>query len=64
MLEKGNARLYGDETLNYGELVAVDEFGEKKQFFFVLASLNAFMYDRKIRTNEFTAIEQALGTKS
>ena len=64
LLEKGNARLYGDQTLNYGELVALDEFGEKKQFFFVLASLDAFMYDRKIRTGEFTSLEQALGTKS
>ena len=62
LLEKRNPRLYIDETLNYGELSTVDQFGEKKQFFFVLASLQAHMYDRKIRTGEFTSLEEALGS--
>ena len=30
LLEKSNPRLYLDETLNYGELKTVNQFGEKK----------------------------------
>ena len=64
LLEKSNPRLYLDETLNYGELKTVDQFGEKKRFFFVLTNVQAYMYDRKIRPGEFTTLDEALGSRS
>ena len=63
-MEKSNPRLYLDETLNYGELSTVNQFGEKKQFFFVLANIQAYMYDRKIRPGEFKTVDEALGSQA
>ena len=45
-LEKGKARLYDDQTLNYGELTTVDAEGSKKTFFYVLSGLSLEMYER------------------
>ena len=45
-LEKGKAKLYNDETLKYGDLEIVDNFGNKKSFFYVLSSLDIEMYER------------------
>ena len=45
-LEKGKARLYDDQTLNYGELTTVDAEGNKKTFFYVLSGLSLEMYER------------------
>ena len=38
-IEQGVARLYGEDSLNYGELKTIDDTGQTKNFFFVLASL-------------------------
>ena len=64
LLEKSNPRLYLDETLNYGELKTVNQFGEKKQFYFVLANVQAYMHDRRIRPGGFTTLDEALGSQS
>ena len=45
-LEKGKARLYDEQTLNYGELTTVDADGYKKTFFYVLSGLSLEMYER------------------
>ena len=64
LLEKGSAKLYNDETLNYGELFTVDEFGDQKSFFFVIASLNVLHYDRRISSQEKRSVQAALGPVS
>ena len=64
LLEKSNPRLYLDETLNYGELKTVNQFGEKKRFYFVLANVQAYMHDRRVRPGEFTTLDEALGSMS
>ena len=38
-IEQGAARLYGEDSLNYGELITIDDTGQTKNFFFVFASL-------------------------
>ena len=56
-LEKGEARLYNDETLNYGELQTIDDSGNKKSFFYVLVSLNVEMYERSISETEKLSVD-------
>ena len=56
-LEKGKARLYNDETLNYGELQTIDDSGNKKSFFYVLVSLNVEMYERSISETEKLSVD-------
>ena len=46
MIEKGEARLYNDDTLTSGELITVDDSGNKKTFFYVLSSMSLEMYER------------------
>ena len=45
-LEKGNAKLYNDEIVRYGELEILDSSGNKKSFFYVLSSLDIEMYEK------------------
>ena len=45
-LEEGNAKLYNDEIVRYGELDILDSFGNKKSFFYVLSSLDIEMYEK------------------
>ena len=60
-LEKGKARLYNDETLNYGELQTIDDSGNKKSFFYVLVSLNVEMYERSISETEKLSVDSSKG---
>ena len=46
MIEKGQARLYNEDTLTYGEFITVDDAGNKKIYFFVLQNLALEMYER------------------
>ena len=60
-MERGKARLYNDEMINYGELEIVDEFGNKKGFFFVYASLSVEMYERSALESFITSADVSRG---
>ena len=47
--------------INYGELEIVDEFGNKKGFFFVYASLSVEMYERSTPEAFITSAEVSKG---
>ena len=47
--------------INYGELEIVDEFGNKKGFFFVYASLSVEMYERSALESFITSADVSRG---
>ena len=58
-LERGKARLYDEQTLNYGELTTIDANGNRKSFFYVLSGLSLEMYERN--KEETSSIEVSMG---
>ena len=61
MIEKGEARLYNEDALTSGELITVDDSGNKKTFFYVLSSMSLEMYERFGIEPGHSSIEKSRG---